>query len=121
MANNDNFGPKWVVNSEEMGSGAAMLLALFAAAFVLAPAFLLGTWIAASIWNARIFKYPLGAVFAYWYFKGLSFIWIASHELAAAIVIASWILTDYVLANGKVRNMFIVSVFKKTFGWLFSA
>ena len=121
MSYNDDFGPRWVVNSEEVGSGVALFLAVAAAAFVLTPAFLFGVYIASGIWNAKIFEYPAGALCGYWYFKGLMFVWFLSHELAAAIVIASWVLTDYILANGKVRNMVITRSFKKTFGWLFSA
>ena len=34
MSYNDDFGPRWVVNSEEVGSGVALFLAVAAAAVV---------------------------------------------------------------------------------------
>lgn len=120
MSYNNDFGPKWTVNSEELGGGVVALLAVMAAALVLAPAFLFGTWLASNIWNAKIFKYPAGVLFAYLYFKGLMFVWFLSHGLAAFIVILSWVLTDYMLSGGNARNMFIARSLKKTFGWLFS-
>lgn len=54
MSYNDDFGPRWVVNSEEVGSGVALFLAVAAAAFVLTPAFLFGVYIASGIWNADL-------------------------------------------------------------------
>jgi len=121
MSYNNDFGPKWVVNSEEVGSGAALALALFAAAFVLAPAFLIALAIGQSIWNARIFKYPFALFLTYQYYRLLAYVWTVSHEGAAAMVILSWVFLDYALANGKVKDMFICKTTKKTLGWLFGA
>ncbi|MDD3466210.1 MAG: hypothetical protein PHE67_03595 [Campylobacterales bacterium] len=121
MAYGNDFGPKWTVNSEEVGGGVAIVMAVMAAIFVLAPAFIFGVWLGTKIWNAKIFKYPTGALFAYAYFKILAFAWMDSHELAAIIVIASWVATDYISANGRTHNMIIAKSIKKTFGWLFGA
>ncbi len=121
MSYNNDFGPKCTVNSKELGGGVVALLAVMAALFVLAPAFVLGVRIGASIWNAKIFKYPLGALFAYAYFNILATAWITSHELAFAIVIASWVIADYIMANSRVDNMVIVRSLKKTVRWLFGA
>ncbi len=121
MSYSNDFGPKWTVNSEELGGGVVALLAVMAALFVLAPAFILGVRIGASIWNAKIFKYPLGALFAYAYFDILATAWITSHELAFAIVTASWVIADYIMANSRVDNMVIVRSLKKTVRWLFGA
>jgi hypothetical protein len=121
MAYNNDFGPKWTVNSEEVGGGVAIVLTIMAAVFVLAPAFIFGVWLGTKIWNAKIFKYPTGTLFAYAYFKILAFTWIDSHELTATIVIASWVMIDYISANEKIYNMIIARSIKKTFGWLFGA
>lgn len=45
MSHNDDFGPKWCMNTQEVSSGFILLIALFLAGFILFPAFLLGMYL----------------------------------------------------------------------------
>ena len=117
----DNSGPTWCVNSEEMGGGLAIVVAFFAAAFILAPAFMLGAIIGALIWNVKIFKFAFGAAFTVGYYFLLQAIWIANPIAAFITVLAIWLLLDYLSSKGIVSDMWIVRKTKSTFGWMFSA
>ena len=63
-SNDDDFGPKWCMNTQEVSSGFALLIALFLAGIILCPAFLLGMYLGAKVWNVKILKYSLGVTTA---------------------------------------------------------
>lgn len=120
MADND-FGPKWTVNSGEVLAGGAYLLAFIAAIFILAPAFIIGVFIGERIWDVKIFKYPLGVAFTVGYFFLLKEAFFASPISAVILVFGVWLFLDYGSAKGNVRKMWIVQKIVGAFKWLFSA
>jgi hypothetical protein len=120
MADND-FGPKWTVNSEEVGGGIAILLVFAAAMFIVAPAFIIGSRLGAAIWDVKIFKYPLGVAFAIGYMFLLKNVFLASKISALIVIIGTWLLLDFLGAKMNIKNMWIVRKTIATFKWLFSA
>lgn len=120
MADND-FGPKWVVSTDEVAGAGAIVGYFFIIALVLAPAFFLGLILAQKIWNVKIFKYLVAVLFAFGYLVLLVHACNRSYELAGAIAVGAWLLIDYVGAGYKLGEMLVVKSIVGIFKWLFSA
>lgn len=126
MSYNNDYGPRWCMSSQEVGSGIVFLIALFIAGFILFPAFLLGMYLGAKVWNVKIIKYTFGIVMACGYGYGLcklnaycdpSF----NRIVIVTIIALSWLILDYIIANRNFKQMWISRSALKTYRWLFSA
>lgn len=122
----DDDSPRWCMSTQEVGSGAALLIALFLAGFILLPAFWLGMYVGSKLWNVKIIKYFFGIVIASLYGYALCLLHsygIASLRMSIIITIValSWLVLDYIVANRKWKQMWVNQTILKTYRWLFSA
>ena len=126
MSHNDDFGPRWCMNTQEVSSGFILLIALFLAGFILFPAFLLGMYLGANVWNVKIIKYTFGGVIASGYGYGLcklnDYCDPSLNRIVMVTIIAlSWLMLDYISAHRNFKQMWISQRVLKTYRWLFSA
>ena len=104
MSNDDDFGPKWCMNTQEVSSGFILLIVLFLAGFILFPAFILGMYLGANVWNVKIIKYTFGGVIASGYGYGLcklnDYCDPSLNRIVMVTIIAlSWLMLDYISAH----------------------
>jgi len=126
MSYNDDFSPRWCMSTQEVGSGAALLIALFLAGFILLPAFWLGMYLGSKLWNVKIIKYFCGIAIATLYGYVLCLLYSygnPSFSMSSIITIValSWLILDYIGANRKWNQMWVSQTVLKTYRWLFSA
>lgn len=125
MSYNDD-SPRWCMSTQEVGSGTALLIALFLAGFILLPAFWLGMYVGTKLWNVKIIKYFFGIAIASLYGSALCLLHsygTASLRMSIIITIValSWLVLDYIVANRKWKQMWVSQTILKTYRWLFSA
>lgn len=126
MSYNDDFSPRWCMSTQEVGTGAALLIAVFLAGFILLPAFWLGMYIGRKLWNVKIIKYFFGIIIASLYGYALCLLHSYSNpsfrmSSIITIVALSWLVLDYIVANRKWKQMWVSQSVLKTYRWLFSA
>jgi hypothetical protein len=120
MADND-FGPKWVMTTDEAGKGFAIAIGIFAVAFAIAPAFILGYGVGQMIYDVKILKFTMAITFSVVYFFILKAVATASIGGSLVLIAGMWLLVDYVFAKGDVSQMWLVRKTIGLFKWLFSA
>lgn len=116
----DDYGPRWYVSSEEMGTGLILYAVIAVSIFSVLPAFFLGWNLGSRIWDVKIFKYPIAFLFACAYGLGLLTLYPLSSWGCIGVIALGWILLDYIASHNNRTQMWLIRTTKKCLRWLFS-
>ncbi len=116
----DDYGPRWCVNSEEVGAGILFYLIIGVIAFSVLPMFFLGYLLVSKIWDVKIFKYPMAFMLACAHGMGVYILYGYSKTLALGLVLLTWLVLDYVLAHRTIKQMWLIRTTQRLLRWLFS-
>lgn len=116
----NDYGPRWYVSSEEMGTGLILYIVIAVSIFSVLPAFFLGWGLGSKIWDVKIVKYPMAFLCAYGYGWCLVTLYSISHERCIAVIALGWVLFDYIASHRHITQMWLVRTIGKCLRWLFS-
>ena len=117
----DDFGPRWCLNSEEVGVGMMLYIAIGIIFFSVLPVLFLGYWLASKIWDVKIFKYPIALMAACGYGMGLIYLYACFPKaLTFGVIGLGWLMLDYISAHRNIKQMWLIRSIRKSTKWLFS-
>lgn len=116
----DDYGPRWCVNSQEMGTGIILYVVIVISVFSVLPAFFIGWGLASKLWDVKIFKYPVAFLMALGYGMGLCMLYPLSKILTISIIVFAWLLLDYFFSHRVIKQMWLIRTIGKCLRWLFS-
>jgi len=116
----EDYGPRWCVNSEEVGAGIMLYLFIGVIAFSVLPVFFLGYLLASKIWDVKIFKYPMAFMLACAHGMGVFMLYGYSKTLALGLVLFTWLVLDYVINKRQIKQMWLIRTTQRLLRWLFS-
>ena len=116
----DDYGPRWCVNSQEMGTGIILYVVIVISVFSVLPAFFLGWGLASKLWDVKIFKYPVAFLFACAYGLGLLTLYPLSAWGCIGVIALGWIFLDYIASHKNRTQMWLIRTIGKCLRWLFS-
>ena len=116
----DDYGPRWYVSSEAMGTGLMLYVVIAISIFSVLPAFFLGWGLGSRIWDVKIVKYPIAFLFACAYGLGLLSLYPLSSWGCIGVIALGWILLDYIASHNNRTQMWLIRTLRKSLRWLFS-
>lgn len=117
----DDFGPRWCMNSQEVGLGIMLYIVVGIIVFSVLPVFFLCYGLASRLWDVKIFKYPIAFMGACAYGMGLMYLY--GHfpkSLTFGVIALGWLVLDYFVAHRNIKQMWLIQTTKAIFYWLFS-